>query len=95
MKRLFALIMLAVISFAWDDFENPIDVVKGYRIYIAQQTCTDPIPFNQYETLDPLARTLDINECGIFSGWYQAYATTLGVNGSESDPSNIVIFVWQ
>lgn len=95
MKKILALIMLAFISLAWDDFENPIDTVRGYKIYIAQQTCTDPIPFNEYETLDPYARTIDIAECGTFNGWYQAFATTLGVNGTESDPSNTVVFVWQ
>jgi hypothetical protein len=95
MKRILALILLAFISFTWDDFENNPTDVKGYKLYIARQTCTDPIPFNEYETLDPYARTIKIVECGQFSGWYNAFATTLGVNGTESDPSNVVVFVWQ
>ena len=95
MKYLF-LILLYLITFAWDDFENDPTFISGYKLYISRVTCTEPQLEETIIIHDKTAREFTFTGCGTRPGNYSAFATTLGiVPFVESEPSNIVQFQFQ
>ena len=63
------LILLYLITFAWDDDVNPPESIRGYRLYIAGITCTEPILEETIDILDVMARQYTVTGCGSRNGW--------------------------
>ena len=86
------LLLLFLVSFSWEDYENLSEDLAGYRIYIYRVTCTEPTLETEIEIPNPLERHCIYSGTGARRGLRRAHITAVGIDGGESAPSNVVEF---